>query len=78
VQDTVGFLVSRLTTAETLPVPPPEVAWQVNVVPTVSAITVAGPHPVWDATGDSRSWTSQFTETLDLQEPHRREEVFRA
>ncbi len=61
--------MSRRTTADTRAVPPDDVASHVNVVAAVSAVTVATSQPVRDDTGESGSWTSQLTETLETYQP---------
>ena len=58
-----GATVSRLTVVETVVVPPPEIAEHVNVVPAVSAVTVAGGQS--NVTAESGSETSHETETSE-------------
>jgi hypothetical protein len=65
----VGDTVSRLTVTDAVLEPPPLVAAQVNVTPSVSLVTALAPQPCFDVMTDSASVTCQATDTLERYQP---------
>ena len=64
-----GAVASRLIVTSTVRVPPSDVAWQVNVVPVVSAETVWSPQPLWSTIWLSGSLTAKLTVGLPVYQP---------
>ena len=65
----VGGVASRLIVTEFEVLPPALVALQVKVVPEVSALTLAAPHPDIDVTLESGSVTIHPTLTFPTYQP---------
>src|SRR5262245_26878515 len=66
---TSGGVASRFTVTDELDVPPSLVALQVNVVPAVSAVTLAVTQPEAEKTGVCSSHGHQFTVASDVYQP---------
>src|SRR4051794_2884465 len=71
--DRRGLLLSRLMVTDLDAVPPALCALQVNLIPRVSFVTVLGPQPLVEVTGEPASLTVQrrLTFFLRLYQPWR-------